>query len=117
MFIAKKTLVSFTIVLLLLSLALILLILVANREYGLDSPRMHKRLALLQAIPVASPAIVPAGRNIAFESGNAVANAPASYLNMLDCCESDEAIAERITMGNLKARIIYRDSGQPRVTP
>lgn len=67
------------------------------------------RDALIKTVFIAAPATVPAGRNIAFENGNAISNAPASYLTMLDCCESDEAIADRIAVGLTQCRIIRKD--------
>lgn len=67
------------------------------------------RYAFLNSVFIAAPATVPAGRNIAFENGNAVSNAPASYLTMLDCCESDEAIADRIAVGLTQCRIVRKN--------
>ena len=64
------------------------------------------RLSFLRQIYIASPAVITGGRNIAFETGTAISNAPASYLNLLDCCESDEAIASRIAIGQTSCRII-----------
>ena len=62
-----------------------------NGAYSPHQHRMQKRMAFVRMVHLASPVLATAGRNIAFESGNAVSNAPASYLTMLDCCESDEA--------------------------
>ena len=79
---------------------------------GVYHPNAHQQKVrghLLNTVYLSSPAIVPAGRNIAFEIGNAVANAPASYLTMLDCCESDEAISDRIAVGQTQCRIIRKN--------
>ena len=84
----------------------------ANAVYRIDAPCFSARKVLNSHIYLASPAIVPAGRNIAFESGNAISNAPASYLTMLDCCESDAAIADRIAVGQTRCRIIKHNKGQ-----
>jgi len=79
-----------------------------NSSYSETSPIFISKRILLTQVQTASPAIITAGRNIAFETGNGVSNAPASYLTMLDCCESDEAIAARVTVGQLKCKIIKR---------
>ena len=79
-----------------------------NGQYLENSPRSQHRRVLVAKVQTASPALITAGRNIAFETGNAVANAPAAYLTMLDCCESDEAIADRIAMSRTTCRIIRR---------
>lgn len=83
-----------------------------NSLYSPDLNTGMVRKNLARAVFVPSPAIVPAGRNIAFENSNAVSNAPASYLTMLDCCESDEAISDRIAVGKTQCRII-RNSNEP----
>lgn len=83
-----------------------------NGTYKNHSGGYTVRHIFLKAVFLAAPATVPAGRNIAFENGNAVANAPASYLTMLDCCESDEAIADRIAVGLTQCRIIRKDTQQ-----
>ena len=80
-----------------------------NSVYHLNAHQQKVRGHLLNTVYLSSPAIVPAGRNIAFEIGNAVANAPASYLTMLDCCESDEAISDRIAVGQTQCRIIRKN--------
>lgn len=77
-----------------------------NGRYHSQSPWHKTRYSLLTEVYLPAPANVPAGRNIAFEVGNAVANAPASYLTMLDCCESDEAISDRIAVGQTQCTII-----------
>ena len=79
-----------------------------NHRYSESSVSLAKKNILTATIPTASPALVPAGRNIAFESGNAIANAPASYLTILDCCESDEAIAERTAISELQAVLVKK---------
>lgn len=81
-----------------------------NSVYHPNAHERKVRSRLLSTVYLSSPAIVPAGRNIAFEIGNAVANAPASYLTMLDCCESDEAISDRIAVGQTQCRIIKKNS-------
>jgi len=75
----------------------------ANSRYSATDSGMRLRQALFTRLHLAAPAIVPAGRNIAFETANAASNAPASYLTMMDCCESDEAIADRIAVAGLRA--------------
>lgn len=82
-----------------------------NGEYKESAVSFKNKIIFFGKIHTASPAIVPAGRNIAFESGNALANAPASYLTMLDCCESDEAIAYRIAMGQMTAKMLKKEKG------
>lgn len=89
-------------------LTLWVLIYQINSGYSETSPIYTSKRILLTQVQTASPAIITAGRNIAFESGNGVSNAPASYLTMLDCCESDEAIAARIAIGQLKCEIIKK---------
>lgn len=79
-----------------------------NSRYHPQSLWHKTRHTLLTEVFLPAPANVPAGRNIAFEVGNAVANAPASYLTMLDCCESDEAIADRIAVGQTQCTIIRK---------
>lgn len=80
-----------------------------NGVYKHASGWFTARHDFLNSVFLAAPATVPAGRNIAFENGNALSNAPASYLTMLDCCESDEAIADRIAVGLTQCRIIRKD--------
>ena len=77
-----------------------------NREYSESSNTYKVRKIFLQKIHIASVATITGGRNVAFETGNALSNAPASYLTMLDCCESDEAISDRIAVGQTSCRII-----------
>jgi len=77
-----------------------------NREYSESSNTNKVRKIFLQKIHIASVATITGGRNVAFETGNAVSNAPASYLTMLDCCESDEAISDRIAVGQTSCKII-----------
>ena len=77
-----------------------------NGKYSESSQTIRIKQALLSRIHTASPALITGGRNIAFETGNGVSNSPASYLNMLDCCESDEAISSRIAIGKTKCKII-----------
>jgi hypothetical protein len=91
------------------SLLLIGLCWKTNSVYHLNAHHRKVRSHLLDTVYLSSPAIVPAGRNIAFEIGNAAANAPASYLTMLDCCESDEAISDRIAVGQTQCRIIRKN--------
>ncbi len=79
-----------------------------NRHYYQGNTWYTTRTTLLKNVFLATPANVPAGRNIAFEVGNAVSNAPASYLTMLDCCESDEAIADRIAVGQTRCTLIRK---------
>lgn len=79
-----------------------------NCIYRHESPSMKKRAAFHRSIHLAAPSLATAGRNIAFENSNAITNAPASYLTMLDCCESDEAIAERMAVANTTSRLIRR---------
>lgn len=67
---------------------------------------LAEKQSFLRHVQIASPSIITGGRNIAFESGLAAFNAPASYLNLLDCCESDEAISSRIAIGQTKCKII-----------
>jgi hypothetical protein len=69
---------------------------------------MIKRAAFHRSIHLAAPSVATAGRNIAFENNNAITNAPASYLTMLDCCESDEAIADRMAVAKTTSRLIRR---------
>ena len=100
--------------LILLSLftAVLALIYLSSRVNGryLEGADMYKmRKALLTTINTSSPAIITGGRNVSFESGNAVTNAPGSYLTQLDCCESDKAISTRITSAETSCRIIKRD--------
>ena len=66
--------------------------------------RSQFKKEFLKNIQVTSPAIITAGRNIAFESNNAITNAPASYLTMMDCCESD-----RISYSESSARLIGKE--------
>lgn len=80
----------------------------ANRAYGPETVGMQQRAAFIQSVHLAAPVLATAGRNIAFESGNAAANAPASYLTLLDCCESDEAIGERIAAARTTSRLLRR---------
>lgn len=80
-----------------------------DRQYDHHAPKYKIRTILLNGVFLATPANVPAGRNIAFEVGNAVSNAPASYLTMLDCCESDEAIADRIAVGQTRCTILRKE--------
>jgi hypothetical protein len=82
-----------------------------NTAYRRDAEGLQKRNALVQCVHLAAPVLATAGRNIAFESGNAVSNAPASYLTMLDCCESDEAIADRIAVAKTTSRLVKRSRG------
>ena len=89
-------------------LSLVSLHLKINSIYSDDSLCFQTRKVLIEKVYLASPALAPAGRNIAFETSNAVSNATASYLTMLDCCESDEAIADRIALGKTQCRIIRR---------
>ncbi|MCP4747726.1 MAG: hypothetical protein GY874_16550 [Desulfobacteraceae bacterium] len=93
-----------------LTTLLIWMCLVCNAVYDTDSEIKKIRTSFLKSVHIASPALATAGRNIAFESGNAIANAPASYLTMLDCCESDEAIASRIAAGKTSCRIIKKQN-------
>lgn len=79
-----------------------------NGIYRHESPTMRKRAAFHSSIHLAAPGLATAGRNIAFENSNAITNAPASYLTMLDCCESDEAIADRMAVANTTSRLIQR---------
>lgn len=79
-----------------------------NSAYGPGTRGMQQRAAFVQSIHLAAPVLATAGRNIAFESGNASSNAPASYLTMLDCCESDEAIGERIAAAQTTSRLLRR---------
>lgn len=81
---------------------------IINGKYSPEADPYKIKTSFLKHLHLASPALVPAGRNIAFESGNAVSNAPGSYLTMLDCCESDEAISHRISVGETTCRIIKR---------
>jgi len=104
----NKTHITALLYLILASLALSGLIWRINSDYSETSPVFISKRILLTQVQTASPAIITAGRNIAFETGNGVSNAPASYLTMLDCCESDEAIAARIAVGQLKCNIIKR---------
>lgn len=83
--------------------------LLVNSSYSHGSPVNGARAQLLRAVHLASPVITPAGRNIAFETGNSMANGPGTYLNHLDCCESDEAIADRIAIGKTFCRVVRRD--------
>lgn len=76
-----------------------------NKRYSPAARDYQLKVTLLQAVHLASPALASAGRNIAFESSNMVANAPASYLAMLDCCESDEAIVDRLAVGQTRCTI------------
>jgi hypothetical protein len=80
----------------------------ANGIYRHGSPTMKKRAAFHGSIHLAAPSLPTAGRNIAFENSNAITNAPASYLTMLDCCESDEAIADRMAVANTTSRLIRK---------
>ena len=77
--------------------------------YNLQSNNqiMNKQY-FLNNIFIASPALVTAGRNIAYESSNALSNAPASYLNLLDCCENDEAITSRMATGQTTCKVIKK---------
>jgi len=84
----------------------ILLYQLVNKNYSHDSDIQIKRQTLLKNLYMASPALITGGRNIAFETGNGITTAPASYITMLDCCESDEAIADRIAIGRTKCNII-----------
>jgi hypothetical protein len=77
-----------------------------NSAYGPETHGMRQRTAFIQSVHLAAPVLATAGRNIAFESGNAASNAPASYLTMLDCCESDEAIGERIAAARTTSRVL-----------
>lgn len=79
-----------------------------NGTYRQAGPTMKKRAAFHGSIHLAAPCLATAGRNIAFENNNAITNAPASYLTMLDCCESDEAIADRMAVANTTSRLIRR---------
>jgi hypothetical protein len=79
-----------------------------NSAYGPETRGMQQRAAFIQSVHLAAPVLAAAGRNIAFESGNAASNAPASYLTMLDCCESDEAIGERIAVTRITSRLLKR---------
>lgn len=79
-----------------------------NSAYGPNTRGMRQRAAFFQSVHLAAPVLATAGRNIAFESGNAASNAPASYLTMLDCCESDEAIGERIAVARTTSRLLKR---------
>lgn len=88
------------------SITLILLLQHTNGKYSEISHAFQKKQILLTKVQTASPAIIVGGRNVAYETGNGVANAPASYLTMLDCCEADEAISFRIAIGQLKCEII-----------
>lgn len=108
MFVAAKTLIGAGMFFFCMLLCFLLLMVQVNATYRPHSPSQQRRIVLLRGLPFASPAIIPAGRNIAFETGNVITNAPASYLTMLDCCESDEAIADRIAVGNLKAKVIRK---------
>lgn len=84
---------------------LFLLIGSVNDRYSHRSMTFKKRKALLSRVHTAAPATITGGRNIAFESGNAITNAPASYLTQLDCCESDEAISTRISFSQTRCTI------------
>jgi hypothetical protein len=108
LFDANKNISYFVIINSLLAGILLFLMVKINSCYSDSSISFLKKNILTAKIPTASPALVPAGRNIAFESGNAITNAPASYLNMLDCCESDEAISQRLAMGDIKAKLIKK---------
>ena len=79
-----------------------------NGIYRQESQTMIKRAAFHSCIHLAAPSLATAGRNIAFENSNAITNAPASYLTMLDCCESDEAIADRMAVAKTTSRLIRR---------
>jgi len=76
-----------------------------NHAHAPGARERLRKEAFLERVVLASPATVTAGRNIAFETSNALSNAPASYLTMLDCCESDEAIADRIATSGLRAAV------------
>jgi len=104
----NKTHIIALLYLILASLTLWGLIRQINSGYSATSPIFISKRILLTRVQTASPAIITAGRNVAFETGNGVSNAPASYLTMLDCCESDEAIAARIAVGQLKCEIIKK---------
>ena len=101
----KKYLLLFGAYLLVSTSFLVLLTLWNNGQYQENSSRSQRRLSLLKRVHTSAPAIVTAGRNISFESGSAMANAPGSYINMLDCCEADEAIAERMLSTQIKATL------------
>jgi hypothetical protein len=96
--------------------AFVLLYQLVNKSYSHDSDIQIKRQALLKTIYTASPALITGGRNIAFETGNGFTTAPASYLTMLDCCESDEAIADRIAIGQTKCSIIKYEAKLPAIS-
>lgn len=87
-------------------MALVFLLQHTNGKYSKLSHTFQKKQMLLTKVHTASPALIVGGRNVAYETGNGVANAPASYLTMLDCCEADEAISFRIAIGQLKCEII-----------
>ena len=56
-------------------------------------------------VHIASPAIITGGRNIAFERGTILSKAPGTYLNLLECCQSDEAIKSRIALGGINCHL------------
>jgi hypothetical protein len=87
-----------------------------NQKYAHDSDIQIKRQTLLKNLYTASPALITGGRNIAFETGNGITTAPASYITMLDCCESDEAIADRIAIGQTKCNIIKHKMKLPAIS-
>jgi hypothetical protein len=91
-----------------LLIGLVCLWLKVNSAYGPKTRGMRQRAAFIQSVHLAAPVLATAGRNIAFESGNAASNAPASYLTMLDCCESDEAIGERLALAGTTSRLKRR---------
>lgn len=97
-----------SIIFLLLVIVLFVLIISVNYQYSQNSQQTKDRMILLSILHTASPAIITGGRNIAFETGNALSNAPASYINMLSCCEADESIASRILYGQVTCKIIRR---------
>lgn len=88
------------------SIAWILLLQHSNSKHSEITHTFQKKQILLTKVHTASPALIVGGRNVAYETGNGIANAPASYLTMLDCCEADEAISFRIAIGELKCEII-----------
>jgi len=50
--------------------------------------RFKTKQIFLRYVHLSSPAVITGGRNIAFETGSAVSNAPASYLNLFNFRDS-----------------------------
>ena len=62
-------------------------------------------LTFCEQVQVASPATITGGRNIAFENGAVISKAPGTYINLLECCQSDEAIKSRIALGRIGCHV------------